>query len=175
MNKITLAVVAAMIVSPAVAQSVGEQTGVNSTLGISSTTADFVLQAAVSDMYEIKASELAATKGDDATKTFAAHMIEAHTKTSSQLKTAATSAAPPIDVPAEMDDAHKKMIGKLTSLDGKDFNDEYHDEQVSAHKDAVSLFERYSNGGEDPKLKEWASKTLPDLKSHLAMAQDLDK
>jgi putative membrane protein len=47
--------------------------------------------------------------------------------------------------------------------------------QVSAHKDAVSLFERYANGGEDPKLKDWAGKTLPALKHHLEMAQALDK
>lgn len=47
--------------------------------------------------------------------------------------------------------------------------------RVSAHKDAVSLFERYAKGGEDPKLKDWAGKTLPALKHHLEMAQALDK
>jgi putative membrane protein len=47
--------------------------------------------------------------------------------------------------------------------------------QVSAHKDAVSLFERYAKGGEDPKLKDWAGKTLPALQHHLEMAQNLGK
>jgi putative membrane protein len=47
--------------------------------------------------------------------------------------------------------------------------------QVSAHKDAVSLFGRYAKGGEDPKLKEWAGKTLPALQHHLKMAQNLGK
>ena len=42
-------------------------------------------------------------------------------------------------------------------------------------KDAVSLFERYAGGGDDPKLKDWAGKTLPALKHHLEMAQALDK
>lgn len=50
-----------------------------------------------------------------------------------------------------------------------------HCAEVSAHKDAVSLFERYANGGEDPKLKDWAGKTLPDLQHHLEMAQELEK
>ena len=45
--------------------------------------------------------------------------------------------------------------------------------QVSAHKDAVSLFERYAKSGDDPKLKDWAGKTLPALQHHLQMAQDL--
>ena len=47
--------------------------------------------------------------------------------------------------------------------------------QVSAHKDAVSLFERYSKSGDNPKLKDWAGKTLPALQHHLDMAQHLDK
>jgi putative membrane protein len=47
--------------------------------------------------------------------------------------------------------------------------------QLSAHKDAVSLFERYAKGGDDPKLKEWVGKTLPTLQHHLQMAQNLGK
>jgi putative membrane protein len=47
--------------------------------------------------------------------------------------------------------------------------------QVSAHKDAVSLFERYAKSGENPKLKDWAGKTLPALQHHLEMAQNLNK
>ena len=46
---------------------------------------------------------------------------------------------------------------------------------MSAHKDAVSLFERYGKGGDNEDLKAWANKTLPDLQMHLKMAQDLDK
>jgi putative membrane protein len=47
--------------------------------------------------------------------------------------------------------------------------------QLSAHKDAVSLFERYAKGGDDPDLKSWAGKTLPTLKHHLEMAQSLNR
>ena len=47
--------------------------------------------------------------------------------------------------------------------------------QVSAHKDAVSLFERYSNGGDNADLKAWAGKTLPALRHHLEMAEQLEK
>ena len=44
---------------------------------------------------------------------------------------------------------------------------------MSGHKDAVSLFERYSKSGDNPKLKDWAGKTLPTLRHHLEMAEDL--
>jgi putative membrane protein len=39
----------------------------------------------------------------------------------------------------------------------------------------VSLFERYAKGGENAYLKDWAGKTLPALKRHLEMAQDLEE
>jgi putative membrane protein len=74
-----------------------------------------------------------------------------------------------------MDSTHKKMINKLNSLSGAEFQKEYFDDQVSAHKDAVSLFQRYGNGGDNQKLRDWASETLPTLQHHLDMAQNLDK
>jgi putative membrane protein len=46
---------------------------------------------------------------------------------------------------------------------------------VTAHKNAVSLFERYAKGGDSATLKSWAAKTLPDLQHHLELAQGLDR
>jgi putative membrane protein len=37
----------------------------------------------------------------------------------------------------------------------------------------VSLFEKEATKGTDPDLKAYAAKTLPTLKDHLKMAQDL--
>ena len=47
--------------------------------------------------------------------------------------------------------------------------------QVSAHKDAVALFARYAKGGDNADLNAFAAKTLPLLREHLKMAQDLAK
>jgi putative membrane protein len=74
-----------------------------------------------------------------------------------------------------MDSSHQKMLDKLNSLNGDDFRKQYFSDQVSAHKDAVSLFERYGKGGDNAKLKDWASTTLPTLQHHLDMAQNLYK
>src|SRR5258708_71755 len=46
------------------AQSAGEKSGVNSVLGITPATADFVKMVAMSDMFEIQASKIAQDKGD---------------------------------------------------------------------------------------------------------------
>ena len=45
-------------------QSVGEKTGVNSTLGIAPKTEDFVKQVATSDMFEIQSSKIAQERGN---------------------------------------------------------------------------------------------------------------
>jgi putative membrane protein len=79
------------------------------------------------------------------------------------------------EIPAALDDASKKKLAKLSDAKPEDFAGEYDPMQVSAHKDAVSLFERYAKGGENAKLKDWAGKTLPHLQHHLEMAQTLDK
>ena len=47
--------------------------------------------------------------------------------------------------------------------------------QIAAHKDAVSLFERYGKEGDNAELKAFANKTLPHLQMHLKMAQELMK
>ena len=76
-------------------------------------------------------------------------------------------------IPTALDDSSQKKLDKLRDAKPDDFASEYDPMQVSAHKDAVSLFERYAKGGDDPKLKDWAGKTLPALKHHLEMAEGL--
>ena len=66
-------------------------------------------------------------------------------------------------------------LDRLSKLSGKDFTKDYNDLQLAAHKDAVSLFERYGKSGENAELKAFASKHVPHLQAHLMMAQDLNK
>jgi putative membrane protein len=170
----TLAFASVLLSSAAYAQSVGEKTGVNSTLGIAPKTEDFIKEAAMSDTLEIEAAKIAQTKGDAQEKTFAGEMITDHTKTSTELKSM-VSGEMKAALPTALDDSSEKKLGKLRDSKPEDFAAEYDPMQVSAHKDAVSLFERYAKGGDDPKLKDWAGKTLPTLQHHLAMAEDMNK
>ncbi len=160
--------------SAAFAESVGEQTGVNSALGIAPKTEDFIKEAATSDMLEIDAAKIAQKKGNADEKQFAQQMITDHTKTSSELK-GLVPADMKSALPSALDDTSQKKLDKLRDTKPEDFAGQYDPMQVSAHKDAVSLFERYAKSGEDPKLKDWAGKTLPALQHHLEMAQALDK
>ena len=76
MKRSLIALGCLLVAGPALAQSVGEKTGVNSTLGISPSTADFVKQVGISDMFEIESNKLATEKGNAAEKSFASQMVK---------------------------------------------------------------------------------------------------
>src|ERR1700761_865354 len=177
MNKwIVSSACAALLLTPlAFAQSVGEKTGVNSTLGISPTTQDFVTEAANSDILEIMAAKFAQEKGNADEKKFAGQMTTDHTKTSNDLKALVDSGDVKATIPVKLDDSSQKKLDELRDAKPQDFPGYYDPMQVSAHKDAVSLFERYSKSGDNSKLKDWAGKTLPALQHHLEMAEALKK
>jgi putative membrane protein len=175
MKRSIIALGCVLLAAPALAQSVGEKTGVNSTLGIAPTTADFVKEAAISDMFEIDSSKLAQDKGNAPEKSFASQMITDHTKTTTELKGLVSSGKVKADLPSALDSSHQSKLDKLRGESGKDFSSDYDSDQLSGHKDAVSLFERYAKGGDNADLKDWAGKTVPTLRHHLEMAQNLGK
>jgi putative membrane protein len=175
MKKILMCGITLLIAAPAIAQSVGEKTGINSAAGIAPTTQDFVTEAAQSDMFEIQSSKMALNSADAPTKDFAQKMIDDHTKTTDELKAAVGKGEAHATLPTAMSSSQQSMLDTLKGLKGTDFDKQYHSDQVSGHKDAVSLFERYGKSGEDAGLKDWAAKTTPALKRHLEMAQNLNK
>jgi putative membrane protein len=102
-------------------------------------------------------------------------MMTDHSKTSSDLKSLVDSGAVKADIPTALDSSSQKKLDKLRDTRRQTFASEYDPMQVSAHKEAVSLFERYSKSGDNPKLKDWAGKTLPTLQHHLDMAEAMNK
>ncbi len=173
-NLMIAAAAASLLTGAALAQSIGEKTGVNSVLGISPTTQDFVKQAATSDMLEIAAAKIAQQKGNADEKAFAEHMITDHSKTTADIKGLIASGDVKAELPTTLDSSSQGKLDDLNKARPEDFAAIYDPMQVTAHKDAVSLFERYSDGGENANLKNWAANTLPALKHHLEMAQKLN-
>ena len=175
MNKSKMAILGlALCMSvPAVAQSIPEKAGINSLMGVAPRTADFVKIATISDMFEIQSSELALQNHDPALAAFATHMIEDHKKTSAALQDLLHSGSVQLAPPTALDESHQDMLDKLKSLHGRDFTLQYRSDQIEAHQDAVSLFRRYGESGENAGLKTWASNTLPTLEKHLQAARAL--
>ena len=130
MKKLAIMVV---IAAPALAQGLGEKTGVNALLGKPPRAEDFVKIAASTDMFEIKSSKLAEQRVDEASRKFAAQMVADHTST--ELKALAAKAYS--DLPTALDSSHQSKLDKLQALIGADFNKEYDFIQVDAHENAV--------------------------------------
>src|SRR3984957_7516411 len=123
--KSSLALILVTFSTAAVAQSVGEETGVNSVLGVAPKTSDFVTEAAESDMTEIAAGKIALQKGDAEEKQFADQMVRNHSETSKELKGLVSSGGVEASLPAALDDASQKKIDKLNSASPADFKSEY--------------------------------------------------
>jgi putative membrane protein len=173
---LALAGLAILLASPVLAQSAAEKTGVNSVMGVAPKTEDFVTEAAGSDMFEIASSKLALERSQDPmTKTFAQQMITDHTKTSEELKALVSSGKVKAAIPTAMSSSQQSMLDDLTKAQGDDFAKLYHSDQEDVHKDAVDLFKRYGDEGENAELKAWAAKTRPALEQHLKMATDMNK
>ena len=174
MKPFLIAGLAMLIASPVLAQTAAEKTGVNSALGVAPKTEDFVAEAATSDMFEIESSKLAIARSDAATKAFAEQMVKDHQKTSQELKALVSGGKVQAKIPQAMTSGQKEMLDKL-SLQGEDFTKQYQSDQEEAHEDAVDLFKRYGDEGDNPDLKAWAAKTRPALEHHLQMAEELNK
>jgi putative membrane protein len=177
MNRLIVSSACAVLLLAPVAhgQSLGEKTGVNSTLGVAPTTQDFVTEATNSDILELAAAKIAEGKGNAEEQKFAGQMTADHTQTSKDLKAMVDSGDVKAMIPVKLDSSGQKKLNELRGAKPEDFSGYYDPMQVSAHKDAVSLFERYAKSGDNPKLKDWAGKTLPALQHHLEMAENLKK
>ena len=51
----------------------------------------------------------------------------------------------------------------------------YTEAEIAYVERKANRFERYAKGGDNSDLKDWAGKTLPALKHHLDMAEELGK
>ena len=177
MNKLLIAGIALALgmPAPAPAQPVGERSGLSAQGSTSPSTADFVREAAIGDMFETGSSELAAIRGDAPTRAFAARMNEAHQKSSSELALLVRAHAAGTSLPPTMDGARQTMLARLRGLMGDEFDRQYRDDQRAAHRNAIALFQRYAEGGDNLPIRTWARNMLPVLKEHLEMVEALGR
>ena len=128
----------------------------------------------MSDLYEVAAGNIAVEKGQsDAVKQFGRHMVEAHGKSSEELRSIVESEKLDIALPSRLSKRYHSMIGELTDAKPEEFDRIYAGQQVKVHKRAAELFDSYAEGGDDAGLKEFAANLLPAVKQHLEQAEQL--
>lgn len=136
--------------------------------------AEFMKQAAQNGHAEVESGKLAQKKGTSPeVKAFAEHMVTDHAKANKELMGLAKSKG--VEVPTEPSLRQKAQLKLLEGKDGAEFDKAYAEQMgVKAHQETVKLFEEGAQDADDPQVKAFATKTLPTLKHHLEMAQDLE-
>jgi len=126
----------------------------------------FLMKAAEINLEEIQLGQLAQQKGTmTEVKEMGKMMQDAHVKSLAELTSLASSKsiAIPTTSTKDVQDAYQKMSEKT----GNDFDKDYCDRMVMAHKDAINTFESAVKECKDPDIVAWATASLPTLRTHL--------
>lgn len=129
----------------------------------------FLEKAAKAGQEEVEISKIALERTTNAdVKNFAQMMLDDHGRANEEV--AALAQKYNVELPAKGTDEDK-----WRRRDAKDFDRDYVKKMVSAHKDAVELFQKEAKDGTAPDVLEFARKTLPKLERHYERANDLKK
>ena len=131
----------------------------------------FVKKAAMDGMTEVEAGKVALSKSQDpAIRSFAERMVADHGKANKELTSIAERKG--LNPPKQLDADHKQMLDTLKGKSGKEFDQAYAEHMNMDHSKAVALFESAAKS-DDADLAQFATKTLPTLKEHKALASKL--
>jgi len=141
----------------------------------SRTDSNFIKEAVKGGQTEVKLGQLAADKSQNAEiKRFGERLVKDHSAANDELTRIAQIKG--VDLAKDMDragTAATKDVDKFSNKTGADFDKAYIKHMVSDHKKDISKFEKESTQSNDPDLKAFAQKTLPTLREHLRMAEDI--
>ncbi|MDD5351024.1 MAG: DUF4142 domain-containing protein [Chthoniobacteraceae bacterium] len=131
---------------------------------------EFLKKAAEINLTEIELGKIAERVSTDPNiKKIAGTIIKDHMVANQKLERLAASKGASIPLEPSIWDRH--TLNMLQKEQGVKFNQEFLSFNVKGHEKAVALFEKESLRIQDPDIKAWAQKTLPELKQHLAMAK----
>jgi putative membrane protein len=115
------------------------------------TSLAFVQAATMSNLYEIAAANIALDKAEaGSVRDFAQMMVTDHSKA----------------LETNLDADHQAKIDILQSLQGAAFDREYLSQQMTAHREALTLLKSYGGEGELPELRQFAQGTIPTVQKH---------
>lgn len=142
----------------------------------STSAAAFAENAAIGDMYEIAAGKLALQHArSDAVKAAALKMIQDHTTSTQQLRSAMTmnetKGIPAL--PDAIDARRKTMLDHLQTAPADKFDATYLDQQILAHKETVDLMTGFRDRGDNAQLRSFAAGTAPVVQRHLKHMESL--
>lgn len=159
------------------------------TTGAAVSTGDreFVEQMMTGGMAEIELGRLAMERAGTAeVKQFADMLVKDHSKAGEELKQIAMRHSIPI--PTTVDEEHRELNSKLSTLKGAEFDREYMNAMVEGHEDVVDRLQTRASedrfgddkGSVQPEssdnpveadINQWAAAALPTVRHHLEEAR----
>lgn len=126
---------------------------------------NFVDRASLGTGTEVELGRLARSRAvSPAVRAFADRIIADHRQAHTRLRTIERRiqmAAAPVSPPPN----------NLAALSGLNFDRQFMADQIKNHQEAVQLFQAEAQNGQDPRLRKYASDTLPMLYRNLQDAQ----
>ncbi len=134
--------------------------------------AQFLVDAADINLMEMHMGRMASTSATmPAVKDFGKKLETDHKKAYDEL--VALAAAKNITIPSTTSEDMMKDHQDLNEKTGYDFDRAFSDDMVDSHEKAINTFEEAAEDCQDPEIKAWAAKMLPDLRAHLDQAKML--
>jgi putative membrane protein len=141
--------------------------------------AQMLAYAAAADNAEIAQGKLAERKAaNPAVKAFARQMVSDHSAMLREGKSFASSnKITPDTTKSDVADLTKSSHDAITDLTskaaGKDWDSDYMDKQIDAHKSVLDKLQNFEKSTTNAKLKDMLNKAVGKVQSHLTKAQDI--
>ncbi len=161
----------------------------NATPQLNATDQQFMQTAKLGNNAEIQTSRLALTRSQDsAVRNFAQMMITHHTAANVSLDSLARLRSVTLPDSTQLDTMARSMVTRLTALQDSTvtegtatdstqsaFSSAYMVGQIQSHTKSQTDYQSYINNtqAQDAGVKNYATKTLPIVQSHLQMAQTI--
>ena len=144
------------------------------TMGANTVSA-YVPSAAIGDMYEIQAADMALERTENAQVRELAQMIKTdHTAASERLRAAAQAAGETL--PTELDERRQGMLDNLRAASSaEEFDRVYIAQQVAAHEEALALHRGFADNDENAALAQHAQSVIEPIEMHHQRAEQLQE
>jgi putative membrane protein len=133
----------------------------------------FVTKAVLGGLEEVSLGKLAMQQASSPdVKRFGKRMVDDHTKANEELLAIADKKG--FKVPQQMSAKAQQEITRMAGFQGQNFDQMYMKSMVKDHKKDIEEFENQAKNGRDPDVKAFAEKTLPTIREHLKLAEEVN-
>jgi putative membrane protein len=131
----------------------------------------FIAEAIEGNLFEIKAGELATTKGaSDGVRKFGAMLAKDHASAATKSMAAAKTLG--VATPKGPSDTQQGVLEAMGRLEGDRFDEQFIKSMIDDHLRDVARYESQAKNGTDAAAK-YAAEVLPTLREHLKSVQGL--